>query len=186
MSQRSGFYPRLSESNGAGRQLGSHAGGVLLAETIRAAGLDRALLSAMGRWRRTQARHDPANLLWDLAVTLALGGDCLADIATVRAAPAVVGPVASDATVSRTITGLAVDADRVLAAIAKARATVRTRVWKAAGRYAPNAGGTVTVDLDATLVTAHLDKEGATATFKMGFRSPSAVRLRRPRRRRHR
>ncbi len=102
------------------------------------------------------------------------------------AAPAVVGPVASDATVSRTITGLAVDADRVLAAIAKARATVRTRVWKAAGRYAPNVGGTVTVDLDATLVTAHLDKEGATATFKMGFRSPSAVRLRRPRRRRHR
>ncbi len=105
----------------------------------------------------------------DLAVTLALGGDCLADMATVRAAPDVFGPVASDATVSRTIAMLAADCDRVLAAIAKARAAVRSRVWKAAGRYAPNAGGTVTVDLDATLVTAHSDKEGATATFKMGF-----------------
>jgi hypothetical protein len=147
----------------------SHAGGVLLVETIRASGLDRELSAALGRWRRPQARHDPAKVVLDLAVTLALGGDCLADIATVRAAPAVFGPVASDATVSRTITGLAGDADRVLAALAKARALVRGRVWTAAGGHAPNAAGTATVDLDATLVTAHSDKEGATPTFKMGF-----------------
>ncbi len=168
MSDRSGFYPHV-RVDAAGRQLVSHAGGVLLVETIRAAGLDRELSAALARWRRPQARHDPAKVLIDLSVTLALGGDCLADIATVRAAPDAFGRVASDATVSRTIALLAGDADRVLAAIGTARATVRRRVWKAAGRHAPNAAGTVTVDLDATLVTAHSDKEGATPTFKMGF-----------------
>ena len=168
MSKSSGFYPPV-RVDAAGRQLVSHAGGVLLAETVRAVGLDREMSAALGCWRRRQARHDPAKVLLDLAVTLALGGDCLADIATVRAAPDVFGPVASDATVSRAISGLAADADRVLAAIATARAAVRARVWKAAGSHAPNVDGTVTVDLDATLVTAHSDKEGATPTFKMGF-----------------
>ncbi len=127
---RSGFYPAV-RVDAAGRQLVSHAGGVLLAETVRAAGLDRQLSAALSRWRRPQARHDPGKVLLDLAIMLALGGDCLADIATVRAAPAVFGPVASDATVSRTITGLAADGDRVLAAIGKARAAVRSRVWEA-------------------------------------------------------
>jgi hypothetical protein len=40
----------------------------------------------------------------DLAVVLAVGGDCLADIAKLRAEPAVFGAVASDPTVSRLIT----------------------------------------------------------------------------------
>ena len=58
----------------------------------------------------------------DLAVTLALGGDCLADIALLRGEPGLYGPVASDATVSRTITALAADAPAALAAIDTARA----------------------------------------------------------------
>jgi len=53
--------------------------------------------------------HDPAKVLLDLAVALGLGGDCLADIAVVRAEPAVFGLVASDPTVSQTI-----DTGRVL------------------------------------------------------------------------
>ena len=138
MSDRSGFYPSV-RVDAAGRRLVSHAGGVLLVETVRASGLDRELSAGLSRWRRPQARHDPAKVLLDLAVTLALGGDCLADVATVRAAPDVFGPVASDATVSRTISGLAADCERVLAAIGKARAEVRSRVWKAAGQHAPNA-----------------------------------------------
>ena len=47
----------------------------------------------------------------DLAVTLALGGDCLADIGVVRAEPGIFGRVASDPTVCRTIDVLAADAD---------------------------------------------------------------------------
>ena len=39
--------------------------------------------------------HDPAKVLLDLALTLALGGDTCSDLAVVRAEPAVFGPVAS-------------------------------------------------------------------------------------------
>lgn len=79
------------------------------------------------------------------------------------------GPVASDPTVSRLIARLATDADRALAAIRGARATARARVRGRAGT--PRQAGLVTVDLDASLVTAHSDKEWAAKTRKksIGF-----------------
>lgn len=58
-------------------------------------------LVALAPWRKPLARHDPAKVLVDLAVTLALGGDCLADVALLRGAPELFGSVASDPTVSR-------------------------------------------------------------------------------------
>jgi len=61
--------------------------------------------------------HDPAKVVLDLAVTLALGGDCLTDVAILRGEPDVYGPVALDPTVSRTIDTLAKDGPRALAAI---------------------------------------------------------------------
>jgi hypothetical protein len=76
----------------------------------------------------------------DLAVSLAIGGDCLADIAQLRAAPEVFGPVASDPTVSRLIDTLAADAPAALAAIAAARAAARARAWALAGEHAPDHG----------------------------------------------
>jgi hypothetical protein len=109
----------------------------------------------------------------DLAISVAIGGDCLADIAQVRAEPAVFGHVASDPTVSRLIDALAVDAPRALAAINTARAAVRARAWGLAGTDAPDHAVTVKapliVDVDATLITAHSEKELAAATFKRGF-----------------
>jgi hypothetical protein len=146
--------------------------GVLLTETIRAVGLDRALSTMLAPWRLPFAVHDPAKVVADLAVTLALGGDCLADIALLRAEPAVFGLVASDPTVSRTIDRLASDAPAVLSAINAARAATRAQVWKLAGANAPDhnidAGRPLIVDVDATLVTAHSEKQGAAATFKKG------------------
>jgi hypothetical protein len=120
-----------------------------------------------------RAVHHPAKIVLDLAVTLALGGDCLADIALLRTEPELFAAVASDPTVSRTIDVLAADADRVLKAIDVARAAARTVVWKRAGKAAPDVDVTadrpLIVDLDATLITAHSDKEGAEPTFKRGF-----------------
>jgi hypothetical protein len=117
--------------------------------------------------------HDPAKVLLDLALGLAVGGDCLADVAVLRSEPRVFGLVASDPTVSRTIDRLAHDATAVLAAIDTARAAARARAWTLAGDHAPNhgvdAGSPLVIDVDATLVTAHSDKEGAAATFKKGF-----------------
>jgi hypothetical protein len=62
----------------------SHAGAVLLTATVGRVGLDHALGRALARWRWPHAVHDPAKVVLDLAVTLALGGDCLADVALLR------------------------------------------------------------------------------------------------------
>jgi len=135
--KRSRFYPRPTVVSGAVSAVGQ-AGGVLLTETIRVAGLDVGLSTGLARWRRPGAVHDPAKVVLDLAVALALGGDCLADVAVLRAESGVFGSVASDPTVSRTITALAADAPAALAAIDTARAAARSRVWAAAGRDAPD------------------------------------------------
>jgi hypothetical protein len=103
----------------------------------------------------------------DLAVAVALGGDAACDIAVLRAQPGVFGLVASDPTVSRLIARLAEDADAALAAITSARAVARERVWQWAG--APVQDGRVVIDLDATLLDAHSEKEQATRTWKKGF-----------------
>ena len=79
----------------------------------------------------------PGKIIADLAVTLALGGDCLADIAMLRAEPALFGPVASDPVVSRLIARLAADAPRALKAIRAARAAARERAWALAGDARP-------------------------------------------------
>jgi len=92
-----GFYPRVRVDSRGGSAVG-HAGGVLLTSTVKAAGLDAGLSAALAPWRPASAVHDPAKVLLDLALTLALGGDTCSDLAVVRAEPAVFGPVASDPT----------------------------------------------------------------------------------------
>jgi len=105
VKKTTGFYPRVNVDTSASGAVGQ-AGGVVLTETIAATGLGRELSAALAPWRKPLAVHDPAKVLTDLAITLALGGDCLADIALLRAEPGVFGPVASDPTVSRTIDAL--------------------------------------------------------------------------------
>jgi hypothetical protein len=170
VKKRSGFYPRLTVDADGGSAV-SQAGGVLLTSTVRAAGLDVALRQALAPWRPQLARHDPAKVLIDLALTLALGGDTCSDLAAVRAEPAVFGPVASDPTLSRTIARLAGDVDRVLAAINTARARARARVWAAAGANAPNHAR------DA----AHPREAECGSDVQAGIRLPPVVRVRRPR-----
>jgi Transposase DDE domain group 1 len=172
VSKTTGYYPRI-RVDGAARGVVSQAGGALLTATIRTSGLDRALSAALARWRRPMAVHDPAKVLLDLAVALGLGGDCLADVAVLRAEPGVFGLVASDPTVSRTIDALAADAPAALRAIHAGRAEARRRVWGLAGQHGPAAGITamapLVIDLDATLITSHSDKELARPTFKHGY-----------------
>ncbi|MBC7307804.1 MAG: IS1380 family transposase [Dietzia sp.] len=172
MKKTTGFYPRVKVDTSASGAVGQ-AGGVLLTETVTASGLGRELWAALGPWRKPNAVHDPAKVIIDLAVTLALGGDCLADMAVLRAEPGVYGPVASDPTVSRTITALAADAPAALKAINAARSSARAQAWSLAGARAPDHDATaqdpLIIDLDATLVTAHSEKENARPTFKRGF-----------------
>jgi hypothetical protein len=95
-----------------GRGLVSQAGAVLLWETLRVTGLGRGLSAALERWRPPRAIHDPGKIIADLAASVALGGDYLADIAVLREQPGLAGPVASDQVVSRLVTALATDAPR--------------------------------------------------------------------------
>jgi hypothetical protein len=148
----------------------SQAGGLLLTQALRVTGLDRGLDAAMERWRPARAVHAPGKIITDLAVAVALGGDCLADVAVLRAQPELSGPVASDPVVSRLVTRLAADAPRALKAIRAARAAARQRAWDLAGDVAPGAdGGLVTVDIDATIVTSCSEKEQAMPTWKKTY-----------------
>ena len=153
-----------------GRGILSQAGGLLLVETLRVSGLQRGLSQALSRWRKPRAVHDPGKIIMDLAVTLALGGDCLADVAVLRSSPELFGPVASDPPISRLVTTLAESGPKALRLIRRARAAARERVWKLAGQHAPGAGGAlIPVDLDATIVIAHSEKESAAPTWKGSF-----------------
>jgi len=167
-----GVYPRVRVDTSATAAVGQ-AGGVLLTRTVTATGLDRHLCAALARWRKPLAVHDPGKIITDLALSLALGGDCLADLAVLRAEPGVYGRVASDPTVSRAIAALAGDAPAVLKAIDTARAAARERAWQLAGGHAPDQGSDakhpLVIDLDATLVTSHSEKEHAAPTFKRGY-----------------
>ena len=153
-----------------GNGLVSQAGGLLLAEALRVTGLGQGLSGALARWRAPRAVHDPGKMIADLAMALGLGGDCLADVAVLRAQPELCGPVASDPVISRLITALAVEGPRALKAIRKARAAARERAWALAGAAAPGADGSlIPVDIDATIVIAHSEKEKAAPTWKKTY-----------------
>lgn len=172
MKESTSWYPSL-KIDGDGSVVVAQAGAVALLRTAARVGLDRALSQVLASWRKPLAVHDPGKILLDLAVSVAIGGDCAADVAVLRGEPGVFGSVASDPTVSRLIAALAGEAPKALAAIASARATARAAAWAAAGDRAPDhaitAEDPLAIDLDATLLDSHSEKECAAPTFKKGF-----------------
>ena len=142
----------------------SHAGAALLRELADEAGLTAGWTGALLGTYKGAPVHLPGRVLVDLAVTLADGGDCLADLAALRDQVALFGPVASHPTAYRVL-------DRVgtsqLDALRTERAQARARVWAAGG--GPDLTDGVVLDVDASLLTAHSEKEGAAATYKHGF-----------------
>ncbi|GEC04733.1 hypothetical protein SSP24_23880 [Streptomyces spinoverrucosus] len=82
MKKRIGSYPHVRVEVG-GRRVVSQAGAVLLVETIRKTGLDQAMSAALAPWRKHRTVHDPGKVLLDVALAVALGGDCLADVGMV-------------------------------------------------------------------------------------------------------
>ena len=147
-----------------GEGLVSHAGAGLIAETADRLGLTSALDRALGELFERAPTHSPGRVIRDLAVMLADGGEALCDLATVRDQEALFGPVASDSTAYRLIE--------------RDRRRVRTR-WSGSARRARRPGRgrggaaraprLIEIDLDATLLVAHSDKDGAAGNFKGGF-----------------
>lgn len=144
-----------------GEGLVSHAGAFLLVELADRLGLTAALSEAMAPTRERRSAHDPGVVVRDLAVSVADGGDCLSDLGVLRGQEALFGGVASESTAHRVLKSI--DAV-VLEAIRAARAKALKRAWDAGAR--PE---TITLDIDASLLTAHSEKEGAAGNYKRGF-----------------
>src|SRR3954453_6579262 len=137
----------------------SHAGAALLAEAADRLGLTDALSAALAPIRERRSKHDPGRVVRDLAVMLADGGDCLSDLRAVRDQESLFGAVASDSTAFRLIDAIAAD-PVLLDALRVARARARENAWNAGA--APQR---IVIDIDATLIGAHSEKEGAAGTF---------------------
>lgn len=146
---------------GNGKGLASHAGARLLADLSDAVGLSDALSAAMAPTKRRRRGHDRGDVLVDLAVAIADGSAAISDLATLRDQPELFGEVASHSTVWRTLD--AIDA-AALARIKTARAEARAAAWTAGADP-----GFYVIDIDATLVNAHSEKEQAAPTWKRGF-----------------
>ena len=147
---------------GGDRQTVSQAGTHLLGELADRVGLTSSYSAAIS-WSGERAfGHDRGRLLAQVAVMLAAGGRCVADMAALRDQPDVFGDVASAATIWRAFDK--VD-DTVLDGLRAARAEARAKAWAAGGII-----GEVVLDVDASLVEIHSErKQGATPHFKRGF-----------------
>ncbi len=156
---------------GGGTGVVAHAGSVAMRMLADRTGLTEQLSRAVAR-RCFVPVHDRGRVLVDLAVMLADGGEAIADIDVLRHQAEVFGPVASAPTVWRTLDELT---PARLRKIETARARVRRHVWGQLGQLPTSRvadsdlGSTVVLDVDATLVTSHSDKDQAAATFKGGF-----------------
>ena len=164
---RVGLARRVHRVEAGGERLVSTGGGVLLVETARTTGLDVGLVDGLGLWQTGRACHRTGKVVLDLATAVAAGGTCLADAALVRAQQPLFGPAASEATTWRAVDRLAAAGPAALGALRAARARARAVAWALCDPFGPDEP--VTVDVDATLVAAHSEKEDAAATFKRGF-----------------
>ena len=102
-------------------------------------------------------------MIRDLAVMLTDGGECVSNLGAVRDQQALFGAVASDSTAFRTVDKIA-SMSGGLDALASAHVRARERFWELHG--APER---LTIDVDATLITAHSEKEQAAGNYKGGY-----------------
>ncbi len=160
---------------GGGRGVVGHVGARLLADLADATGLTSVFSEAPAGPQQRQGGHDPGRIAVDLAVMLADGGEAIADLAVLRDQPGLFGPVASGPTVWRLLSRLD---ESLLAGLRAARARAREIAWAhhaevrgdlpqpmVAGR--PVEG--LVLDIDATIVICHSEKESATRTWKKTF-----------------
>ena len=158
-----------------GKGLVGHAGAVLLrmcADRVGlTAALGRVLPRGTGTWR------DRAEVLVGLAIAITIGATNLSEAEQLQYHQApLLGRGGSDSTMRRTLAALD---EQALSRIARARARVRQHVWGLL-RLRPGGfpwltvagkrlAGWIVVDLDATVITAASNKQGAAATFKTTF-----------------
>jgi Transposase DDE domain group 1 len=173
--QHNGWDHALKVTAG-GTGLVGHVGAVLLRKAADQAGLT-AWLSGALRKKGTSPLLDRGIVLVSLAVAIALGATSMSDIALLAHLAPVLGDAPSGPTARRALDLAGTPA--MLERIARARARARAHAWKliegtpAGFPWLVIAGkaltGWLVIDMDATLVTASSDKEGAAPTWKKGY-----------------
>ena len=139
-----------------GRNLVSHAGTALLSELADRTGLTRAMSEALADCGISWNTHDPGVVLTHLAVANADGADCLSDYESLREQSELFGAIASLSTAWRAVKATT---SLELRRIRQAVASARENVWRAAPP------GEITIDVDATLLNVHSEKQEATPTY---------------------
>jgi Transposase DDE domain group 1 len=173
--QHNGWDHALTVS-ASGTGLVGHAGTVLLRKAADQAGLTAGLSSAF-REKKTSPLLDRGTVLVSMAAAIALGATSMSDIAVLAHLAPVLGAAPSGPTVRRALS--LAGGTAMLERAAKARARARAHVWELlsgmpggfpwlviAGK---TLAGWLVIDMDATLVTARSDKEGAAPTWKKGY-----------------
>jgi len=159
-----------------GQGVVSHAGSRLLADVADRTTSTAELAEALAELRRPRARHDPGWVLVDMAVAVADGATTISEVAVLADQVDLFGSVASDSTCWRLLDG---PGTAQLGRIARARAAAREVVWaqraelcgrpfppgRTAGRELPG----LVIDLDASIVVCHSEKELAAPTVKRTF-----------------
>ena len=139
----------------------SHSGAFLITELADRIGLTGALSTAMAPTRSRRSAHDPGAVLRDLAASISDGGDSVSDLGVLAGQEDLFGKVSSRSTAHRVIQSIGPDE---LEAIRAARAKARDNAWQAGARPQE-----ITIDLDATLLQAHSEKDQAAGNYKGGF-----------------
>jgi hypothetical protein len=138
-----------------------------------ATGLTGSLSAALSR---PEVVHDRGAVLRDVAVSIAGGAQSLAGTAVLRDQARLFGAVASVPTMWRSLGEID---EAALARTVAARNTARGRVWQlievrhgaipASRTCYGDLGERVVIRIDASLITAHSDKQQAAGNFKGGF-----------------
>lgn len=136
----------------------SQAGALLLTNLCDRLGLTKALTDALAPTRQRRSTHADGEILRDVIVTLVQGGEHVSDLAALRDQPGLFGEVASDATAFRAIERIG---EPELEGIRAARKLAREHA------FALGAAPERTVlDVDASLLGSHSEKEGAAGNYK--------------------
>jgi hypothetical protein len=156
-----------------GQSLVSHAGTKVLTEFLDALGFGGLCEDRLGQFVPAGARHRPGRLIGSLAVMLTAGGEHASDLDILRASPEVFGQLPSNATVSRFFERTVANPELFGYGFETLTRQLRSRAWDAAGTRNPELRATpadpLIIDLDATLVTSHSDKENVAGTYKGGY-----------------
>ena len=151
----------------------SHAGVTLIRALADNIGLTGGLSKALAS--RRLLVHDRGRVLADLACAIADGGEVISDFRVIGDQADLFGLVASVPTAWRTLAEIAGSGSRALPLITAAVHAARRRAWQAAvARHGALPGvrvadktleGVTCIRLDASVVTAHSDKELAEPNF---------------------